>query len=765
MRGGGSTPSPLRRSTPSLTTPLTSLQSSLIRRPTTPVRPSPRPESLLIPGFVVEVQRSIVRTVEFVGQTDSEKVWSPAVIEAWVGAMQVRVRFLDRLSGFVTSAEAVRPTTVVQDVRWPVRESARSYWDLVWEHEIQRSDGVTAVPSAGAMADLDSKGHDIGAGRGWGRVEPCAALEDALAKFTADEARAAALRPVTRARDRWLQQHTSGAMVDAAAAAAAHTDDAAAAAAAARKDAAERPSSPPLELLDGEDDLKGVLCELALSPLRLDSRLSYTEQVRCLEEAEFPSRTKTYTVDLREGHWFVTFHVNRRHATSTRVRRRLVRRANPPTLRTAPTRTKAHAVGDALRHLASTERVLAALQEQRVHAADMAKKHPHLAAVAKAVASMRSVAAAGPGPRSPSSASDGTDAKTAEKTAEKTGAQEAEADRAAFDALLPGGVLSTAELSLAIEMRHAEATVRALLEANPGAANVPGADGSWPYNAARFAGCYSQALLDALRDAAPSYDPLTTPKYQSLHSALWCKATPERVAQMVAERNAADRKALVLELRTKRNAYGDLPLHHAIRRSHPARTVLALLAALPSAALERHHFGDAYPLGKTALQLELSTRRRFATAAERGEVAPTGWRERSERIVEELINACPAALFRSDDVTETEQVDAVRTLVRAPFIFRNGGTVAHLLVELFLGSVIKEARCVELLRDVILSSEVPHGEELLETPRRDGQTPLDLLRVNERTRGVYDAVQRALVGKPPFVARRRERAANYRTKK
>lgn len=65
-----------------------------------------------------------------------------------------------------------------------------------------------------------------------------------------------------------------------------------------------------------------------------------------------------------------------------------------------------------------------------------------------------------------------------------------------------------------------------------------------------------------------SYDPLTTPQYDSIHSALWRKATPARIERILAERGARDRPALVAELRTKRNAYGDLAIHAAIRRSH-----------------------------------------------------------------------------------------------------------------------------------------------------------------------------------------------------
>ena len=182
--------------------------------------------------------------------------------------------------------------------------------------------------------------------------------------------------------------------------------------------------------------------------------------------------------------------------------------------------------------------------------------------------------------------------------------------------------------------------------------------------------------------------------------------------------------------------------------------MLALLSALPSTALLRHHFGDAFPLGETPLQLELGARRRFRTAGARGERPPRGWAERSERIVEELVNVAPATLFRSAAVTEEEQTDTVRALGRVPFTFRNGGTVAHVLVELFLGSVLKEQRCVELLVDVVMAIE-PHGEELMETPRRDGRTPLDLLRANQRGRAVYDAVQQKLVGAAPFAPRRR----------
>ena len=74
-----------------------------------------------------------------------------------------------------------------------------------------------------------------------------------------------------------------------------------------------------------------------------------------------------------------------------------------------------------------------------------------------------------------------------------------------------------------------------------------------------------------------SYDPLTTPQYDSVHSALWRKATPARIERMLAERGATDRAALIAELRTKRNAYGDLAIHAAIRRSHSEVRLSCLL--------------------------------------------------------------------------------------------------------------------------------------------------------------------------------------------
>ena len=477
-------------------------------------------DTTLVPGYVVEVQRRLVTSVEYVGTTESELVWSPAVMEAWVGPSQVRVRFLDRLSGFVTAVRSVRPATVVQDLRWPVRPSARTYWKLVWEHEIQRDDGITSVPAAGAMSDLKGDAF-AAAAAAWGRIEPIDVLEDALNRFKADAQRAREVQSSEDRRERWLQQHAGaldaplpiGVGDDADSKVSAERGaSAVAAAAAAAKEAQAGEAGPtavgyeaeearggrasPVRLLDGDDALKGVLIDLALSPLRHDTELPQREQVRIVSEASFPAATKQYTVDFRAGRFIITFHVNRKLASSTRVRRRLIRLPNPPNLAgSTHLRTKAHAVSDALRALKSHHHVIAALTHQQDHAVGGAHAEWHRAAAAAHKASAQAGANA--------AAKEATQEATKEATKEDDAAAAAPGVRADATAIaaspsahlmaqpLPVAGLSTAELSLAIEMRHSEETVLALLEANPGAAAVPGSDGVWPFNAALFAHCYS----------------------------------------------------------------------------------------------------------------------------------------------------------------------------------------------------------------------------------------------------------------------------------